>query len=470
MNEEKNIAKELLKKEVKKRFWAWAIPLLVGALPLFLGIFVVFVVCLAVLGMFDFDNNSGSISGSLYDFTGFNISNTLMSKDVFESKLNEATGKYPKLGIFAQNADNIYDIALSEGVNPELVVLRAISEGFSPGSGYNYWGIGCTNTGGGRDCEGYDSFNEGVKRFVEIVDRYSSLTELMSNYAYIGEYWYSPGSSSVGGCYYAEYIYDPIPSRVKNACANTCNTDGSGTCVKTTDEDQKAYANWQVSKMAKTREDIFDIKIDFSSTGDVVLSNDSVIMLSDAEAWNLLTGFPSRDQANLNVTQSKMDVRMVTIEVPIRVWSSADANDYSTKASTKKITVNRALANLYLNFFTDIYNEATDFVINPSEIYCYNFRKSTSGTRLSAHAYGVACDVNWSTGGNGYQDHVYTASEWNNLKKSKSKYQIVYKDSKVARIAHKYTLSWGGEWNSVTDAMHFSFIGDESRATLQNKY
>ena len=126
--------------------------------------------------------------------------------------------------------------------------------------------------------------------------------------------------------------------------------------------------------------------------------------------------------------------------------------------------------NLYYNFFKDIYNEATDFVINPSEIYCYSFRQKTGGGRLSAHSYGAACDVNWSTTGNGYNAHVYTKDEWNRLRKSKSKYQIIYKDSKVAEIAHRYTLSWGGEWTSVTDAMHFSFIADVDRATLQSRH
>ena len=42
----------------------------------------------------------------------------------------------------------IYDIATKNGINPEMVIIRAESEGYSPGaSKNNYWGMGCTNTG-----------------------------------------------------------------------------------------------------------------------------------------------------------------------------------------------------------------------------------------------------------------------------------------------------------------------------------
>lgn len=457
---------EAAKMVIKKKIMAWIIPILLAAIPYVLAIFVVFVVVLAIIGSLQ---DEGVISGGIYDYGDFNISTTLLSQEEFRAQLKSAVNKYPELEIFANNANDIYDIALSENVNPELVVIRAISEGFSPGTGNNFWGINCTNTGGGRDCESYDTFSIGVRAFVGIVSRYSDLTELMSHYSYIGDYWYNPGSSSVGGCYYASHIYAEIPGRVQEACTRTCSVGNTSNCVATTEEDQQAYANWQVNKMAQIRADVFNIQVGDNSS-DVLISDDSVIMLSDAEAWYLLTGYESKNKANLLVTKKSMDSRMVEIIVPIRVWSSADTNDYSTKQAEARVTVNKALANLYYNFFKDIYNEATDFVINPSEIYCYSFRQKTGGGRLSAHSYGAACDVNWSTTGNGYNAHVYTKDEWNRLRKSKSKYQIIYKDSKVAEIAHRYTLSWGGEWTSVTDAMHFSFIADVDRATLQSRH
>lgn len=456
------------------------ISLLLGLSPVFLIFFTLFVSVFLVLGLFSFDSEASgggyASSGSSSETGSFTISRTLLSKNEFKTQLSAAVSKYPKLEIFAENADNIYDIASSENVNPELVVVRAIKEGFSPGSDYNYWGIGCTNTGEGKDCRKYSTFNDGVRGFVNNVSRYASLYDMMSKYAYIGDYWYNPGSSSVGGCYYATYIYETIPGRVQDACASykVCSTNNTDDCVATTEEDQVAYATWQVNGMLELRDSIFDVKVPDNEYDGSGTSSSSIMSMSDTEAWFALTGYYSSNEANTYATKSDMESRMVYISVPIRVWNSADADDYSTKKSMVKLRVNRELASLYTNFFNELYEETGSednlFVVNPSEIGCYNYRKNTSGTRLSAHSYGVACDLNWSTVGNRYNDHVYTKSEWINLDKSKSKYYIIYKGSKVVEIAHKYTLSWGGEWRSVTDAMHFSFIGDETRATLQSKY
>lgn len=450
-----------------------------GCFSFFFIFFILFVGVLILLGLIKVTpiGGSGSVSYA-QDCSNFTISSTSLSKDEFKTKLEEyanSTGNSTHQ-LFAQNANNIYDIATSENINPELVVVRAVSEGFDPGTGYNYWGIGCTNTGGGRDCKSYGSFAEGVKGFIGIVSKYSSLQAMMTKYAYIGKFWYNPGGSGVGGCYYASYIYpDKMPDRVANACDSskngTCSTSSTSSCVTTTDEDQAVYANWQVKQMAAHRKTVFGLEYDdstCSSNSNVSVDFASLMALSDADAWNLLTGYSSQSAAN-SISKSNMDSRVETIEVPIRVWSSSASNDYSTKKQMKKITVNKALTGLFLSFFTDLYNEATEFVINPSECYCYSYRSATNQTRLSAHAFGAACDLNWSTTGNGYNAHVYTKSEWQKMKKSKIKYQILYKDSKMAEIMHRYTLSWGGEWTSPTDAMHFSFIGDDSRATLKNK-
>ena len=467
MNEDMNKSDDMKKKII--------ISLLLGSSPLFLIFFTLFVSVFLALGLFDIKSEaSGGLyaGGGSYESGSFIISDSLLEKEEFKNQLTAAVGKYSELQIFADNAIDIYDIALSEGVNPELVVVRAIKEGFSPGVYYNYWGMGCTNTGAGKDCIKYSSFNDGVLGFVRNISRYSSLQDMMLKYSYIGDYWYNPGSSSVGGCYYASYIFDAVPSRVLDACSNVrvCTVDNTSSCIATTEEDQIAYANWQVNGMLEIRNSIFDVKVpSYEYNNDGI----NIISMSDADVWYSLTGYYSSVEADRFVTNNQMDSRMVTISVPIRTWNSNDPDDYSTKKSSIKITVHRELASLFTNFFNDIYNETGTgndlFVINPNEIGCYNYRKNTSGEKLSAHAYGAACDINWSTTGNGYNEHVYTKKEWLNLDKSKSKYQIIYKDSKVAEIARRYTLSWGGNWRSVTDAMHFSFIGDETRSALQSR-
>ena len=55
-------------------------------------------------------------------------------------------------------------------------------EGFSPGgASNNYWGIGCTNTGGGRDCHSYGSLTEGIQGFARTVSSYTKASDGMSN-------------------------------------------------------------------------------------------------------------------------------------------------------------------------------------------------------------------------------------------------------------------------------------------------
>lgn len=475
----KDVAVGVAKDAIKKKVIAWSIGALIGCLP-FLLIFIVFVVVIAVIIAAIGGNNSDTnTSYTPYgDECGFTLRTTTLSKEEFKSKLDDYAKKtsYNKSNyqLFADNANNIYDIATSHNVNPELVVTRAISEGFAPGSGYNYWGINCTNTGGGKDCKSYSSFSKGVEAFVNTTNNDSTLFDFMKHYSYIGDYWYNPGSSSLGGCYYATYIYDDsnMPSHVKNACASSaskCYDGGGSGCVKTTKEDQDAYTNWQVSKMTEHRVNVFGEVDNSSCTTSNSNGNtgvDNIINLSDADAWNAIAGTSTNYGS---VSETEMNKRMTTITVPIRVWNSTKKNDYETKKAEAQITVNSFLAPLFTAFFNDIYNNAPDFVINKSELYCYSYRSRTSGTSLSSHAYGAACDINYSTTGNGYNQSVYTKESWNKLKDSKEKMQIIYKDSKVVKIAHKYTLSWGGEWNSTTDAMHFSFIGDESRSSLQSK-
>ena len=105
--------------------------------------------------------------------------------------------------------------------------------------------------------------HEGIleaSEYLDNISKYSSLTEMMSKYSYLGDYWYNPGDSGTGGCYYASFIYDNIPSRVKTACASENKCSGSK-CVKTTSEEREQYTKWQVEKnMASIREKVFGLK------------------------------------------------------------------------------------------------------------------------------------------------------------------------------------------------------------------
>ena len=195
----------------------------------------------------------------------FSVHETSLTEDQFCSGLRTYCNNHD-CGVFSVNCNQIYKTSISANVNPELVVARAMCEGFSPGgSTNNYWGIACTNTGGGKDCQTYSSLDAGIRGFASVVSKYNTASEMMSKYAYIGAYWYNPGSWSTGGCKYFSYIRQYMStsrqSTVAGVCGSSAHCDTSGgQCTPTTSEDQNAYATWQVAnKMGPIRYNIWGL-------------------------------------------------------------------------------------------------------------------------------------------------------------------------------------------------------------------
>lgn len=197
----------------------------------------------------------------------FSISSTSLSKSEFVEKAGAyLSDRGASAETFRENLGLVYSLSKQNGVNPELVVVRAVNEGFSPGnSKYNYWGLGCSNTGGYDACMTFASFKEGLMYFINYVNQYDSVTSLMSRYTYIGKYWYNPGSSSLGGCYYfpyiKQYMSEERAKEVERICSsnNECTKEGGPNCVETTEEDQRAKATRSVYAMADRRQEIFGL-------------------------------------------------------------------------------------------------------------------------------------------------------------------------------------------------------------------
>lgn len=214
----------------------------------------------------------------------FPVRETSLTKEEFVSKIRSFCTSHTKEcanlnKYFGSNLEDIYDYSIKYNVNPELVVIRAMNEGFSPatsGVSHNYWGIGCANGKGLSACKSYSSLESGVAGFANTVKKYNSVSEMMAKYSYIGAYWFndpvidatgrSTRGSSAGGCYYFPYIRSFMSSSrastVEAACARaTCEyTNGKPNCLATTAEDQKAYQDWQVEKkMGPLRRNMFGI-------------------------------------------------------------------------------------------------------------------------------------------------------------------------------------------------------------------
>lgn len=279
------------------------------------AIFVILLIVL-LLGQSGSGGGGGDTTSNLYSTAcdAISISTTSLTKDEFVAKIDSyfSNTTSSNTQAFLDNAEYIYEIATSNNINPELVVVRAILEGFSPGgTTNNYWGIGCHNTDG-SSCLSYDSFILGVAGFTAIAGKYDSVSSMMSEYAYIGDYWYNPGGSSVGGCYYynyiKEYMTESRSNEVSSACSSdkSCSTTGEGDCLETNDEDQQAYAKWQTKRMAEVRETVFGISPDSCT-----YSGECVIYAQGDSRW----GSIPLGNSNTNMAQSGCAVTSVAIGI-----------------------------------------------------------------------------------------------------------------------------------------------------------
>lgn len=202
-----------------------------------------------------------------------------------------------------------------------------------------------------------------------------------------------------------------------------------------------------------------------SDFGTVSADVKEVMAMSDEEVWKgltggLLTDIPAEHwPSNASEIQAAVEKQIVDITVPIRAWENAgDSSNMNIVKGEATIEVNSLLAKLWEAFFNDLYNDAPDFVI--AEVGGYRPDESL-GVR-SGHSYGAAVDINPFELGNDFAImEPYSKSQWDAMPETHLKHQIIYKDSNVVKIAHKYTLYWGGDWSGAKkDLMHISFVCD----------
>lgn len=214
------------------------------------------------------------------------------------------------------------------------------------------------------------------------------------------------------------------------------------------------------------------------------------IMMPFEEAWQVLIGTddPEWSYDKLRVfnddTEAKLhtlkDQRAVTITVPIWTWASDDPNDLSKTPSTMNITCNVAMEKMFTTVFNEIYNSPDMPVFTPGTCGGYSIRDMASGSgKTSGHSFGCTVDLNWDVmldgKGNKMSSSKPTPSydEWKQLPECQDKYEIFYEGCTVVNTFKAYGFQWGGDWNSYTDGMHFSFIGDngtQAREIGQENY
>lgn len=224
------------------------------------------------------------------------------------------------------------------------------------------------------------------------------------------------------------------------------------------------------NKILETKQKIEKLKQEYDE--EIYPLNTDLFELDEKEAWNKLTDnlLDERpevpDPENAPQIHDKLSKKMTKTKIKIRTWKGEEGLE--RKDETVVIEVNEELEDLWKNFFEDIYNEAPDFVI--SELYGYRQDKVGGGQVgvQSGHDYGAAFDINATQ--NPLNKEPLTEEEWKQLPETRGKYEEIYIGSKVKEIADRYTLSWGGDWISKKDNMHVSYIADNTRDFLKDKY
>ena len=258
---------------VRKKFIQFIIkhPWILGIILILFLLMIIMLVILGGGGAQEENNNSSrSISDACSDFP---LNSTSLSKSEFVSLVQENITKYNRAPNEFKNTkdlETMYNVATKNNCNPELVVARAIQEGFTGGK-YNYWGIAVYN--GETSGNGYNSLSEGVLAFCNIVSRYSTFYDLNHAYSYIGDYWANKGSNSYGACTFIDYTYEYYDNKsradeVKAVCAkNQCPLAGKSPenpskCLKTNEEDQDAYTKYINWALTTHRKNVFGLEPD----------------------------------------------------------------------------------------------------------------------------------------------------------------------------------------------------------------
>lgn len=154
-------------------------------------------------------------------------------------------------------------------------------------------------------------------------------------------------------------------------------------------------------------------------------------------------------------TESEALAQMTDIIVNVWVYD-ADGNKVP---STKRLKVNKKIADMLSCIFEEIFNDPEQFAFNLAQTGAYNWRYDTvdkygkpvdgktDENRFSEHSHGIAIDINWG-------DNPYYSN--GNAEPGSGPYTIT-KESSVYKIFKKYGWTWGGDWTSCKDFMHFEW-------------
>ena len=188
-----------------------------------------------------------------------------------------------------------------------------------------------------------------------------------------------------------------MPARVKTACASgkSCDSGGGRDCVKTTDEDQEAYAKYLISQMAKFRQSVFGLA-----------ENEGVSCAS-------IGGGVSIDIGSIPITSTNMLKENVDAFLKSKGSSLQEYNS-NIYASVRKagLGTRSGVAAAGISMIGTLYSK-----------YGYNFRYTYGGRYANEYgvnpnmgSVGIDCSafVSWAVYNGGFNYVEYYSGDWKN--------------------------------------------------------
>lgn len=219
-------------------------------------------------------------------------------------------------------------------------------------------------------------------------------------------------------------------------------------------------------------------------TSNKTLSDREIALLDENSAWDLVSNgyflsYPSKSYSYYEgILKELRNTNTETITVSVWYWEDPkDQTNFNKVTKQKTFAVNSAIADTFRHIFADIYNDPSQPVLNIADsgmgTWVLRGKNHNSNNTMSAHALGVAIDINPSTGsfkidgvwyGNAYGHKRMSEEVWSQLPECHDKYHVLYDGCPIVEIFKSYGFYWGGDWTTGTDCMHLSYIGDGSTA------
>lgn len=420
----------------------------------------------------NFNNITSSAEGQ------FAIHTTIFTKDVFKQALQAYwdSGRAPEAfkTNFLDRADTLYDASVANNINPELVVITARSENQfreTHGKRNNYWGLDCRNEEPSSGLE-FDSFEEGIVGYAQYIAKYEDPSmwyydAIMQNYQERSSLGCDPlgyglpgtlsgmqslfsdlgrhveGNGDVGGYYYMDpdragvtKIYATHEDFI-NKCRNAGGEHAYGTNVTAWENGQ--YTAWQVEQKIKIWNEIFG---NFGSINSTNVSQSTTGVANGTLDQKMAYLFPNGVPTN----ESQISNYITSVEVAM--------TDKNGKKYTGTIKIHKSLASDVQEVFQNAQNAGFK-IYDASGYGGFRIKNNGTGSGTSHHSYGVAIDINVNENYMIKKGSVMAGSFWD---PSRSEYSIP-KDGVLVKAFEAKGWTWGGNWTSSKDYMHFSFTG-----------